>query len=200
MRRAVTKCIPAVIAALAACSSCANVAVRFGPDHIDRGLGYWKYGVGDRPIYAVHWLGDSVTVRDGYENAAAYTITASACAGLNEARTKLLRDAEQSVAALLHGRRSAAYGSTGRRTNTGSSTIRKGSLNDWSSRVLTRSHFGPGLNRHVPCGRSLMVVVTANYALERSVRGSSERAAGAQTIIAPAARRPRLARPAQRGR
>ena len=39
-----------------------------------------------------------------------------------------------------------------------------------------------------------------NYALERSVRGSSERAAGAQAIIAPAARWPRLARPAQRER
>jgi hypothetical protein len=40
----------------------------------------------------------------------------------------------------------------------------------------------------------------SNYALERSVRGFYERAAGAQTIIAPAARWPRLARPAQRGR
>jgi hypothetical protein len=39
-----------------------------------------------------------------------------------------------------------------------------------------------------------------NYALERTVKGSSERAAGARTIIAPAARRPRLTRPAQRGR
>ena len=39
-----------------------------------------------------------------------------------------------------------------------------------------------------------------NFALERSVTGFSERAAGAQTMIAPAARRPRLARPAQRGR
>jgi hypothetical protein len=36
--------------------------------------------------------------------------------------------------------------------------------------------------------------------LERSVRALSERAAGARTIIAPAARGPRLARPAQRGR
>ena len=40
----------------------------------------------------------------------------------------------------------------------------------------------------------------SNYALERSVNGFGERAAGAQTIIAPAARRPRCARPAQRGR
>ena len=39
-----------------------------------------------------------------------------------------------------------------------------------------------------------------NYALEPSVKGWSERAAGAQTIIAPAARRPRLAQPAQHGR
>jgi hypothetical protein len=40
----------------------------------------------------------------------------------------------------------------------------------------------------------------SNYALERSVRGSRERAAGARNIIAPAARGTRLARPAQRGR
>jgi hypothetical protein len=103
MRRAVTRTIPAVIVALVACASCANVDVRFGPDHIDRGLGYWKYGVGDKPLYSVHWLGDNVTIRDGYGNSTAYTIAASACAGLNEARTKLLRDAERSVAALLDG-------------------------------------------------------------------------------------------------
>jgi len=42
--------------------------------------------------------------------------------------------------------------------------------------------------------------VLANYALERYVKGLVERAAGAQTIVAPAARRPRKARPAQRGR
>jgi hypothetical protein len=42
--------------------------------------------------------------------------------------------------------------------------------------------------------------MTPNYAFERSVTGWLRRAAGAQTIIAPAARRPRLARPAQRGR
>ena len=40
----------------------------------------------------------------------------------------------------------------------------------------------------------------SNYALERSVKRRSERAAGARTIIAPAARWQRLARPAQRGR
>jgi len=39
-----------------------------------------------------------------------------------------------------------------------------------------------------------------NYALERTVIALSERAAGALTIIAPAARWPRIARPAQRGR
>ncbi len=42
--------------------------------------------------------------------------------------------------------------------------------------------------------------MTPNYALERSVNGSHERAAGAQTIIAPAAPGVGLARPAQRGR
>ena len=39
-----------------------------------------------------------------------------------------------------------------------------------------------------------------NYALERSVTALRVRAAGARAIVAPAARRPRLARPAQRGR
>jgi hypothetical protein len=39
-----------------------------------------------------------------------------------------------------------------------------------------------------------------NYALERSVKGLCKRAAGARTIIAPAARWYGLARPAQRGR
>jgi hypothetical protein len=43
-------------------------------------------------------------------------------------------------------------------------------------------------------------LMRSNYALERSVTGFSERAAGAQTIIAPAARGFGLARPAQRGR
>jgi hypothetical protein len=42
--------------------------------------------------------------------------------------------------------------------------------------------------------------MTPNYALERSVRALSERAAGAQKIIAPAARWNGLARPAQRER
>ncbi len=39
-----------------------------------------------------------------------------------------------------------------------------------------------------------------NYALEPSVRAMSERAAGARTIVAPAARCLRLALLAQRGR
>ena len=43
-------------------------------------------------------------------------------------------------------------------------------------------------------------IMMPNYALERSVKELSERAAGAQKIVAPAARRPRTARPAQRGR
>ena len=42
--------------------------------------------------------------------------------------------------------------------------------------------------------------MTPNNALERSVTALSERAAGARTIFAPAARWLRLARPAQRGR
>jgi hypothetical protein len=42
--------------------------------------------------------------------------------------------------------------------------------------------------------------MTPNYALERTVRGLSERAAGAQDEFAPAARWFGLARPAQRGR
>jgi len=40
----------------------------------------------------------------------------------------------------------------------------------------------------------------SNYALERPVKGLCERAAGARTIIAPAARRSFCARTAQRGR
>jgi hypothetical protein len=40
----------------------------------------------------------------------------------------------------------------------------------------------------------------SNYALERSVTGLWERAAGARKIIAPAARGPGGARTAQRGR
>ena len=43
-------------------------------------------------------------------------------------------------------------------------------------------------------------VLLSNYALERSVNRCSERAAGARTIIAPAARRRGRARSAQRGR
>lgn len=47
---------------------------------------------------------------------------------------------------------------------------------------------------------TVYVIVTPNYALERSATGLSERAAGARTIIAPAARQPRCAPPAQCGR
>src|SRR5687767_8177330 len=43
-------------------------------------------------------------------------------------------------------------------------------------------------------------MVPSNDTLERSVRGSIERAASARTTIAPAACRNGLARPAQRGR
>ena len=42
--------------------------------------------------------------------------------------------------------------------------------------------------------------VISNYALERSVRALSARAAGSPEEFAPAARRPRLVRPPQRGR
>jgi hypothetical protein len=86
----------------AACSSCANVDVHFGADEIDGGLGYWKYGVGGKPIYSFHLQGDTVSVRDGYASAETYTITASACAGLNDATAKLLSDVEEGIAALLN--------------------------------------------------------------------------------------------------
>lgn len=39
-----------------------------------------------------------------------------------------------------------------------------------------------------------------SHALERSLKGSNEHAAGAQNIVVPAADPPRLARPAQRER
>jgi len=42
--------------------------------------------------------------------------------------------------------------------------------------------------------------MTPNYALERAVRAWRAGAAGASEIIAPAAPRERVARPAQRGR
>jgi hypothetical protein len=47
---------------------------------------------------------------------------------------------------------------------------------------------------------SMFCDATYNYAFERSVTALSERAAGARKIVAAAARRPRSARPAQRGR
>jgi len=87
---------------VAACCSCANVDVHFGADAIDRGLGYWKYGVGGKPIYSFYLYGDTVSVRDGYASSATYTITSSACAGLNDATAKLLSDVEASIASLLN--------------------------------------------------------------------------------------------------
>jgi len=67
-----------------------------------------------------------------------------------------------------------------------------------------RSRDGPSVpDRRNACGWNYSCAddsATSNYALERSVRGWSERAAGAQTIIAPAARLMRRARTAQRGR
>jgi hypothetical protein len=48
--------------------------------------------------------------------------------------------------------------------------------------------------------RALKSKPPSNNALERAVKSSNKRAAGARTIVAPAARRPGCARPAQRGR
>jgi hypothetical protein len=90
-----------VVAVLSA--SCANVNVRFGPDQIDSGLGYWKYGVGSKPIYSLHWIGDTVSVSDGYGNADIFAIAASDCAGLNEAKAQLLRDVNGVVTTLIAG-------------------------------------------------------------------------------------------------
>ena len=90
------------LVAIGVCGSCANVDVHFGADEIDGGLGYWKYGVGGKPIYSFYLHGDTVSVRDGYGNSAIYTITASACAGLNDATAKLLHDVEEGIAALLN--------------------------------------------------------------------------------------------------
>jgi hypothetical protein len=103
MARALGLRISSFSAATVLCASCANVDVRFGPDQIDSGLGYWKYGVGSKPIYSLHWIGDAVSVSDGYANAVIFTITASGCAGLNEARTQLLRELNGSVTALIAG-------------------------------------------------------------------------------------------------
>jgi hypothetical protein len=46
----------------------------------------------------------------------------------------------------------------------------------------------------------MIMSLTPNYALERSVKRFRERTAGTRTIVVPAARGPRVARPAQRGR
>lgn len=101
MSRTLILRISSLSAAAVLCASCANLDVRFGPDQIDSGLGYWKYGVGSKPIYSLHWIGDTVSVSDGYGNADIFTIVASECAGLNEARAQLLRDVNGSVTALI---------------------------------------------------------------------------------------------------
>jgi hypothetical protein len=101
MNRAFTMVAPFLLAAMAFCGSCANVDVHFGADQISNGLGYWQYGVGNRPLYSFYWYGDTVSVRDGFGNADIYTIAASACAGLNEAKSQLLQDVEASVTAMV---------------------------------------------------------------------------------------------------
>jgi len=103
VNRALELRIPSFLAATALCASCANVDVHFGPDQIPSGLGYWKYGVGSKPIYSLHWIDDTVSVSDGYGNADMFTIAASECAGLNKARVQLLRDVDASVTALVDG-------------------------------------------------------------------------------------------------
>ena len=103
MIRALGLRISSFSAATVLCASCANVDVRFGPDQIDSGLGYWKYGVGSKPIYSLHWIGDTVSVSDGYGNAVIFAITASECAGLNEAKSHPLRDVNGVVTALIAG-------------------------------------------------------------------------------------------------
>lgn len=93
--------IPTFLAGIALCASCANVDVHFGSDQIPGGLGYWKYGVGRKPIYSLHWIGDTISVSDGYANADTFTIAASECTGLNEAKVQLLRDVAAGVTALV---------------------------------------------------------------------------------------------------
>ena len=90
-------------AAALLCASCANVDVRFGPDQIESGLGYWKYGVGSKPIYILHWIGDTVSVTDGYGSKDVFVITASECSGLHDARAQLLRDVNQAATQLIAG-------------------------------------------------------------------------------------------------
>ena len=48
------------LASTALCATCANLDVHFAPDQISSGLGYWKYGVGSKPIYSLHWIGNTV--------------------------------------------------------------------------------------------------------------------------------------------
>ena len=62
--------------------------------------------------------------------------------------------------------------------------------------AVTRSYVSSSSIRSPEGGTEMSQKARPNYALERSVRGSSERAAGARTIVASAAaRRPRTARP-----
>jgi hypothetical protein len=103
MTRALELRFSAFSAAIVLCASCANVNVRFGPDQIDSGLGFWKYGVGSKPIYALHWIGDTISVSDGYGSADIFAITASECARVNEAKVQLLRDVNAVVTALIAG-------------------------------------------------------------------------------------------------
>jgi hypothetical protein len=103
MNRTLGLGVPSFLAATVFCASCANLDVHFGPDQIESGLGYWKYGAGTKPIYSLHWIGDTVSVSDGYGNADIFTIAVSECAGIREARARLLRDVEGSVTALVAG-------------------------------------------------------------------------------------------------
>jgi hypothetical protein len=110
MNRSVATSAAILLIAGAACSSCANVDVHFGADEIDGGLGYWKYGVGGKPIYSFYLQGDTFSVREGSADTATYTVTASACAGLNDATARLLSDVEDGIVSLLN--RSTVQAST----------------------------------------------------------------------------------------
>src|SRR5688572_21420439 len=81
-------------------------------------------------------------------------------------------------------------------------SLRKGRFIGYRSGVIVKL-----LRMRRPTDRRMRMLKSSHingllskYALERSVRGFSERATGAQTIIAPTARSPDCARLAQRGR
>jgi hypothetical protein len=101
MNRALAFAVPPFLAATSICASCANVDVHFRSDQIDSGLGYWQYGVGGRPWYSLHWNGDVVSVRDGFGNADIYTVTGSACPGLDDAKAELMREVASTVTAMI---------------------------------------------------------------------------------------------------